>query len=562
MRFLGKLVHPIQAMAILLCCIAVGHAQPYLAYRGIYNSASYMAAGLPGGAIARGSVFSLFGNNIGPATTPQLSFPLQTTLASVSISVSQGSTTVNALPIAFAAGQINAIMPSNAPLGAVSIRVTYNSSRSNPIPAQVVNSNFGIFTANSAGDGPGVLQNFVSAAVQPINSLQTPATPGQVIVLWGTGMGAVAYADNVAPSAGNLPVQTEVFIGGVKANVQYNGRTPCCAGIDQIVFTVPAQPPLGCWVPVYVRTGGTAVSNVVTMAITSDGSPCQEPNNALASALIKGGKIGNYAAARIAVHHSVAVTQTLDATADLLGTFQAQEKQGPFNFNPLFSLPPPGTCTSYSMIGDRSSDPNVSIAGMTPPSGPSLDAGLVSLSGTAGSKSTQAGTDPGTGGAYLAGSVAQLPLTNTAFLNPGAFLLALAGGSDIGAGSANFTVTQPLTWTNRDQIAPIVRSSGFMATWTGADPAASVFIAGAGVDVPTNSTSVFLCIAAPGANSFTVPADVLANVPPTRLRLIQSKGVVYIGQWNLKTPAKIAAAGLDFSAVVPMFVTGTTVTFQ
>jgi hypothetical protein len=256
------------------------------------------------------------------------------------------------------------------------------------------------------------------------------------------------------------------------------------------------------------------------------------------------------------------VPQTVDATADLLGTFQAQEKPGPFNFNPLFSLPPAGTCTAYSMIGDRSADPGVSIPGMTPPTGPPLDAGAVSVSGSAGSKSAQAGIDPATGSAYLAGSVAQLRLTNTTFLDPGAFLLALAGGKDVAAGNANFTVPQPLNWTNRDQIAPITRSSGFTVTWTGGDPSASVFIAGAGVDLPTNSTAVFLCVAPPGASSFTVPADVLANVPATRRRLIQSKGVVYVGQWNLKTPAKITAAGLDFSAVVPMFVAGTTVTYQ
>src|SRR5215475_2524907 len=94
----------------LLYTAAACQAQPYLAYRGTYNAASFLAAGLPGGGIARGSAFSLFGTNIGPTSTPQLSFPLQTTLAGVSIAVSQGSTTVNAIPIAFAAGQINAIM--------------------------------------------------------------------------------------------------------------------------------------------------------------------------------------------------------------------------------------------------------------------------------------------------------------------------------------------------------------------------------------------------------------------------------------------------------------------
>jgi hypothetical protein len=298
------------------------------------------------------------------------------------------------------------------------------------------------------------------------------------------------------------------------------------------------------------------------MAISADGSPCQEPKNSLASALIKGGKIGNYASARIATHHDVAVPTTLDATTDVLGAYQAQETQGAFNFNPMFSLPPAGTCTVYSVVGDLSSDLKAIIPGMVPPTGPALDTGAVSISGAKGPQNAQPSASPGVSGAYLAGSVPSLPLSNTTFLDPGAFSISLAGGKDSSAASANFTVPQPLNWTNRDQIGPITRSSGFTATWTGGDPNASVFIAGLGVDLPSNSSAVFLCMAAPGVNSFTVPPDVLANVPATRPRQIQSKGAVYVGQWNLATPPKIQAAGLDFSAIVPAFASGTTVTFQ
>ncbi len=70
-----------------------------------------------------------------------------------------------------------------------------------------------------------------------------------MITLWGTGLGPVA-ADNVAPIAGNLPTQVELFVGGVPATVNYSGRTPCCSGVDQIAFVVPANAPQGCWVPV------------------------------------------------------------------------------------------------------------------------------------------------------------------------------------------------------------------------------------------------------------------------------------------------------------------------
>src|SRR5258708_12411351 len=32
--------------------------------------------------------------------------------------------------------------------------------------------------------------------------------------------------------------------------------------------------------------------------------------------------------------------------------FRSEEKAGPFNFNPLLSLPPAGTCTSYGIGGN------------------------------------------------------------------------------------------------------------------------------------------------------------------------------------------------------------------
>jgi uncharacterized protein (TIGR03437 family) len=87
-------------------------AQEHIAKRGVVNAASSAPEGLPGGAVARGSTFSIYGRRLGPASSPTLAFPLGTTLGGVSITVPQGSTTVNAIPVFVSAGQINAIMPS------------------------------------------------------------------------------------------------------------------------------------------------------------------------------------------------------------------------------------------------------------------------------------------------------------------------------------------------------------------------------------------------------------------------------------------------------------------
>ena len=74
--------------------------QPLITPRGIVSAASLTSPGLPGGVIARGSLFSLFGQRVGPAAGISAgAFPLQTTLAGVSIKITQGTTSVDAIPV-------------------------------------------------------------------------------------------------------------------------------------------------------------------------------------------------------------------------------------------------------------------------------------------------------------------------------------------------------------------------------------------------------------------------------------------------------------------------------
>ena len=225
-------------LLLLISAAALQPQSPFIYYRGVVNVASYMPPSLPSGGIAQGAQFSIFGANLGPATSPALTFPLSTSLAGVTISVTQGTTTVAAIPVFLSPGQINAIMPSNTPLGQVSLRVSYNNFRSNAVPVNVVASAFGIFTSTGTGQGPGSIQNYFATAV-PLNGLNAPATTGQLEILYGVGLGAALGPDNVAPISGNLPTQTEVFVGGVPATISYSGRASCCSGIDQI--TRPAH---------------------------------------------------------------------------------------------------------------------------------------------------------------------------------------------------------------------------------------------------------------------------------------------------------------------------------
>jgi uncharacterized protein (TIGR03437 family) len=522
--------------------------------------ANYIPAGLPAGGIAQGAQFSIFGSNLGPATSPPLAFPLSTTLANVSISVTQGANTVAAIPVFVSPFQINAIMPSNAPLGAVSLRVTYNNSKSNNVPVNVVTSSFGIFTSTGTGQGPGSIQNYSPTAL-PLNALNQPATIGQTEVLYGVGLGAGLGPDNGPPPAGNLPTQVEVFVGGVPAPVAYSGRAPCCAGIDQILFTIPPGAPTCCWVPIAVRTQGTIVSNFVTLAIGPNSS-CSEPNNPLATALINGGQQATFFAARFSTRHDINVASPAEAMSDYAGGTIFQQQAGPFNFNPYISLPPAGSCTTYSVSGYSPGDvPN--LPG-TMPTGKGLSAGNLSIVPASGApQAVQSSIIPGFFTGFLGGAVPAIPqIPNTLFLNSGTFTLSASGGVDIPAFNVLFTMPSAFVWANRDNLSSVTRSQPLTLNWGGAAPNATIFIAGGGVDIPNNASTEFVCIVAPGATSFTVPAATLANIPAQHTRPSQSLGAIYIGAMSLTNPISFAAQGIASGQILPAQVLGKSVVFQ
>jgi uncharacterized protein (TIGR03437 family) len=79
-----------KACAVLLCAAAAALAQPVVSANGMVNAASSIEAGLPNGDVAQGSIFSIWGKNLGPTSPVWVtSFPLPTTqgLGGVTIQV-------------------------------------------------------------------------------------------------------------------------------------------------------------------------------------------------------------------------------------------------------------------------------------------------------------------------------------------------------------------------------------------------------------------------------------------------------------------------------------------
>jgi uncharacterized protein (TIGR03437 family) len=537
---------------------------PLVYNRSITNAASYMPAGLPDGAIAQGSIFTFFGNRLGPSVGVSANaFPLGTTLGGTSINVIQGTTSVAAIPVYVSNGQINAIMPSNAPIGNASIQVVNGNGKGNLAPVRIVASAFGIFSALGSGQGPGILQNFISQTNQPINSPTIVAQPGQVITLWGTGLGPVTFPDNQAPQTGSLPVKTEVFVGGVSASIAYSGRTPCCSGTDQIVFTVPQNAPQGCWVPVYVRTAGTTISNFVTMAIGPNANSCStDVLPQFTAGFITGKRVGKAVAVRTTTREDIGVATPVDVSSEYHVSFAFEPNPGPFPFNPAISFPPQGTCTAYTLYGDLlNAGPGPTLPDLAPSTIPLDWGGPLQLTGPSGSKSltfSYSGARVG----YLDGTISNNILLGTLFLNPGQYNLQGFGGMDIGAFTTNFTIPQPVVWTQQGTTTTVPRTQPLTLFWTGGDSGQVIAIIFFAIDLPSNSSYAAACLAPAGASSMTIPVDLLSNMPATRANPLHSKDVIYLIAMSGSSVQPINATGLDVGLTEFDSVIGKTVVLQ
>jgi uncharacterized protein (TIGR03437 family) len=527
---------------LLPVCALLGQ-QPVLYHRGAVNSASFAPFGLPNAPIARGSIFSVFGENLGPATPQSVTvFPLGTAFAGVSLSVTQQGVTTQAFPLSVSATQINAIMPSTVSAGLATLRLTYLSVKSNAITIQIANSAPGIFAVSSGGFGPGVVQNFVSGSSTPQNSSVVPAAPGQAIIVWGTGLGPVSFADNVPPTVGNLPVPVTLTIGGQPAPLQYSGRTPCCSGVDQIVANVPANVPLGCWVPVTINAGGV-VSNTTTMAIAAPGATtCSDPANPLSTLVRTPGTQAYIDIERMNTVENVNVSPALSKTLDKLYTRFYTRPDSPYNFDPYMSLPPAGSCILHQSAGDAVL--NKSFRGTLPASA---------------SLSPQPKQTYNNGAQAITFSPSQYYFSSTMAANTGAGAIAM---NPLGANAAlivdpsgpnqtslPLNLAAPLTWARPGGILTVPRNASLPLAFTPGDTSAPTAIVLYSYSADNNSAVEAECLAPPGATSFTIPADTLANFPLTYGLIDGSYANLFVGTLGLNSTASFSS-GLAANGIV------------
>ncbi len=538
---------------------------PAIAPGGIVNAASNRA-----GTIARGSFFTIYGANLGPAAYQQVQgYPIPDTMGGVTVTVSQGGYSRRAFLHFVSAPQINAILPSDVPLGDVQITVANNGNVSSTSTVTVANTSFGVFSTAS-GPGPGIVQNYNSATDQPLNLASFPLKPKQIAVLWGTGLGPIQTGDNNPPPGGDLAVPVTVTVGGKQANRLYSGRAPSFAGVDNIYFEVPADAPPGCSVPVQITAGGV-VSNTVRVAISPDGARCQDAANPFGNTTSAGARQGTLGLARISFSGTLDSTKgPASGTFDVaFGSFSDTPAGGELAYSPFMSLPPAGTCVSTSKSLDLGSVIGSSGLSLDRTNSKVLDAGAsLTVTGPKGAVKVQHFDPNSATGPYLDLIGGMVPVDGSAnlplFLDGGAYTISGPGGKDVGAFSASITVGTPLTWTNQAQVNTVNRSQDLSLTWSGGDSGANIVILGGSSDQKTKKTGGFFCLAPANSNSFTVPANILQDLPVTGsvIGSSDSLSMIAIGALPMANPPSFTAPGLTAGRVFATSIAGKSVIVQ
>ncbi|MFN3325433.1 MAG: hypothetical protein ACK5AZ_18210 [Bryobacteraceae bacterium] len=237
------------------------NAFPRIAPEGIVHAASF--ARRP---VAPGQIVSVFGGGMGPLDGVGASLDAAGRVAKAAGGVEVLFDGV-AAPIYFARwDQCNVQVPYSVNGKAeVEVRVRYRGRLSPAVTVPVAAASPGTFEMPD-GTNRAVVLNIDGS----VNSPETPAAPGDVIVLYATGEGQTdppGIDGQLAPFPGPTPVQPiRLKIGGMDAPLQFAGPAPGFAGLLQVNAVVPGGITPGPRVPLELRFG-EAVHRTSVLAV-------------------------------------------------------------------------------------------------------------------------------------------------------------------------------------------------------------------------------------------------------------------------------------------------------
>lgn len=216
--------------ALYVCDLANRVVIHYIGLQAL-NGASYNKRV---GFVAPNTIVSLFsqGGQFGAGQQSFTNLPLPTMMQAIEVLLNG-----NPVPLYYVSpSQINALIPNNAPTSGTADLQVVRTDNGQTLGDATINMNTvapGIFTMNGSGTGQ-------AAAVNPDGTYNGPSNPisrGQVLQVYGTGIGNIAGAPNDGSAvSGATPTTqtTTATINGINCPVQYSGMAPQLVGVWQI----------------------------------------------------------------------------------------------------------------------------------------------------------------------------------------------------------------------------------------------------------------------------------------------------------------------------------------
>ena len=224
----------------------------------VVNGASFK-----GGGIVPGEIAVVFGTNLTASTgvNTASSVPLPTQFLNVSVAVNDPLVPILAVANVNGQQQINFQVPWELANGLnATVAVTNNGSTGASITVPVLAAQPGIFNYSAAGETFGAILH----ADFQLADTGHPAKPGETVLMYCTGLGAVKSPPADGTPGRGQPTMTmpTVTVGGTRAVVSFSGLAPGFVGLYQVNVEVPAGLPAGNQ-PLVIEAAGASSNSVL-----------------------------------------------------------------------------------------------------------------------------------------------------------------------------------------------------------------------------------------------------------------------------------------------------------
>src|ERR1700693_218336 len=231
----------------------------FLNTQGVFNVFSFAPAGNP---IAPGEFITIYG--AGLPTRSAVPVPFPTNLNGVQLLINNAPAPLYLIT----AAQVYAVVPYALTGSSATIVLSNNGTQSNTITVPVATTAPGIAAVAQDGLGAGAITHADGSLV----SASSPASRGETVVIYLTGLGAVSpsVADGKGPTGLSRSNSVQAIYFGAAAvdtsAILFQGLTPGYAGLYQINVTIPLSVDSSAAVPLAIQTSN-GFTDMVNIAI-------------------------------------------------------------------------------------------------------------------------------------------------------------------------------------------------------------------------------------------------------------------------------------------------------